>query len=348
MAAQAAMTDRSNISRDAGKAVKALIWEHMGRRSSCSGWRSTSNRFPSSGAAVPELPVPDLPRSPAPRFSAPSTFPPEGRQKRDRMNDIMEDLWTRVSALAALIGAFIAVVVQELWRRIRGRMSTLRWSARHFPIAASAAHDRFGRVEVSYNGQPIWNVQGCVLEIENESSTDLTDVELNLAYGDGTVFLVAEGGIVGSTQALPFTETFSESMKEVGKLPPEERGKHPDVRYLTQRRDFRIPVLNRGARAQFKSLIAPQINVSIPILLVSCDHPGVRLRNRPVQEMWWGEPRNRAAVIGLVWAVLFAWAVGSSIASPLWASFLALVLGAFCIVFGAVSLKLTRLLRRIF
>ena len=49
MAAQAALTAGSNISRDAGKAVKALIWEHMGRQSSCSGWRSTSNKFPSPG-----------------------------------------------------------------------------------------------------------------------------------------------------------------------------------------------------------------------------------------------------------------------------------------------------------
>ena len=36
MAAQAAMTAGSNISRDAGKAVKALIWAHIGRQSSLS------------------------------------------------------------------------------------------------------------------------------------------------------------------------------------------------------------------------------------------------------------------------------------------------------------------------
>ena len=260
----------------------------------------------------------------------------------------MEDLWTKVSALAAFLGALIAFVAREVWRRFRGRMVTLRWSVEHYRVAVASSDDRSGKLEVLYNGQSVGNIQGCILELENDSSEDLTDVELNLFYTDRTIFLSGEGGLVGSTQTLPLTNRFLKAAQRVQNLPPEERPQDPDFHYLLERRDFLIPVLNRGARVEFRFLVTPSFALSAPTLSVSCDHKGVRLRNRPLQEMFWGEPRLQAAYIGLVEAALLAGVAGVTIASPIWASVVAFVLGAFCIVFGTLSLKLNRFLRRTF
>ncbi len=263
---------------------------------------------------------------------------------------MFEDFWTNNSALvavAALIGAFIGFVPRELWRRFRGRMVTLRWSVQHYRIAASGVDDRFGKVEVLYNGQSVGNVQGCILELENESSTDLTDVELNLAYADGTGILTGEGAIVGSNQLLPLAQKYVDVLRRVWALPEKQRQQAPDYHYCTQRRDFRIPVLNRGARAKFMFVVSSP-SLASPALGVSCDHPGVRLRNRPLQVMWWGESQERATYIGFVEAALFAGVAGVTIVSPLWACLLGFVLGVVGIVFGTLSLKLNRFLRRIF
>lgn len=101
-------------------------------------------------------------------------------EKTDSINDMFEDFWTKTSAplaaVAALIGAFLGFVPRELWQRFRGRMATLRWSVRHVSIAATAVDDRFGKLEVLYNGSSVGNIFGCLLEVENESSVDLTDV----------------------------------------------------------------------------------------------------------------------------------------------------------------------------
>ena len=162
------------------------------------------------------------------------------------------------------------------------------------------------------------------------------------------VILSGEGQIVGSTQLVPSAQEYADKYRRLADLPAEQRRQDPDFQYMLSRRDFRIPVMNRGARAEFRFLVTRPLGVSVPTLLLSCDHRGVKLVNHPSQEMLWGVPRIRATVIGLVEAGLVAGVAGVTIASPLWASVLGFVLGAFCLGLGVLSLKLSRFVRSIF
>ncbi len=90
----------------------------------------------------------------------------------------MNDWQTIVVTLIS--GGLGGVALSQIWTRVRKRMSTLRWTSYQWDIASALDDKRIGRLELFYNGQAADNIQGCKVDIENQSNSDLRDVEITL------------------------------------------------------------------------------------------------------------------------------------------------------------------------
>jgi hypothetical protein len=155
-----------------------------------------------------------------------------------------------------------------------------------------------GTVEVRYNGTPVLNIHSTRIQIQNDSNSDLTDLEVNVRFSEGTWVLRSFGSVTQSVQQLPPTEEYQAALKSAseGKLTPQA------LAHLGTLVDHRIPVLNRGAVATFTIFTSRQ-DYATPVVNVGSDHLGVRLIHRtPVPEVF-GVRRSLAQFAGTLLSV---------------------------------------------
>lgn len=244
-----------------------------------------------------------------------------------------------VGSLLFLFGA----VVTHLWTRFRGRLVTLSWTATGTRLAVRADDTGYGRVEVFYNGHPVNNLHLISVALRNESTKDLTNILVNLAFLEGSEFVISEGTLIGSLTPITIDAGFMTAwlaLSDQNPIPPE-------VRYYQTRRNYPIPVFNRGAVARFDILSTRSVDNNNPAVSVAVDHPGVQVKNRPPVTETLGVPDSRAQLIGILLAIavtiavvvrpLPAWVVGT----------VSLVVGLTAIILGALAVLLVRGISRI-
>ena len=234
--------------------------------------------------------------------------------------------------VAAAAGAVLGALVTRLWQQYLQRMVTVRWSVTHTTLAAGGDNQTWGNVEIRYNGAPAGNLlQWCSVEIENESgSRDLSDVVVSLQYDQpGPVILSGGGYLEGSNQWFPWT---AEATRYFA-LPEADR---PPTDF-SRRRDFVIPVLNRGTKATFLFLVQP--NILDPKLRVYCNHLSVRLKHRPTRPMIRGVVQAHASWTGLGVGSLVAVALAMILTNIWVAVSVALLVGWFGQLLGVAVIR---------
>ena len=229
--------------------------------------------------------------------------------------EFLKALWNH--PLAPVGGAVLGAVVVQLWRQYLQRMVTVRWSVTHETLAAGGESPMWGRIDILHDGKPVGNlIQWCRVEIENESgSRDLSDVVVRLQYDPGTAILNGGGALEGNNQALPLAPSFSAEINRYLAIPEADRQTTSTDFY--RRREYLIPVLNRGVKAIALFLVIP--TVSNPTLRVYCDHLNVRLKHRPERPMIFGVVQKHAGWIGLGVGSLVAVALAMSLTN-IWAA----------------------------
>ena len=250
--------------------------------------------------------------------------------------EFLKAIWNHPLAHTA-VGAVLGGLVIQLWRQYRQRMVTVRWSVTHETIASGGDNPTWGRVEILYNGMRAGKLlQWCRVEIENESgSRDLSDVVVSLQYDQPEPVILSGGGYLeGSNKWLSWTPSFAAEFDHYWKLSVDDR---PPATNLLRRRDFVIPVLNRGAKAIFFFLVRPE--VSNPTLHVYCDHLNVRLKHRPMRPMILGVVQAHARWTGLGVGCLVAVALAMSLTNIWVAVSVSLLVGWFGQLLGAAVIR---------
>lgn len=262
------------------------------------------------------------------------------------MNSLRE-LWQAVwNPLSVLLGVLLGALANQLLRRLIGRMTILRWEVQHQHVAASSEVARFGRVQVLYNDEPVTNLRLCIVQLENESSRDLTDVEVTLIYSDGTKFLDGGCALQDAADWLPFTDRYNDVVTRAFEPNDNLDLDDPDVDYVRTHREYRIPVLNRGIRVNFWFLVIPSPTMA-PKLQLFCVHPGVELREKPQQIMLLGVPQNRAIVVGLIIALALTFWIPSTISNPWAIAITSFLFGTIGALIGVLAIRTYRLLARL-
>jgi hypothetical protein len=253
------------------------------------------------------------------------------------MNIVNEELLAKVGVGVAtfLVGA----IVTHLWMRFRSRLTILSWTTTSSRVAFSRNDPRYGNLEVHYNGTLVESVFWQAVELVNESTTDLSDLQIVVGFQPASIILTSEGAVSTSLLALPFEEKFLADWNRL----VDSKASNDRISFYWEHRRFRIPVLNRQAVARFAFLITPPIGAD-PILSVSCDHKGVVLRNRPPRDEILGVDRKSATWIGLVLSLAASVIVLRSMEPPWLAVLLSWFLGIFGILWGVMVIRLWRFL----
>lgn len=254
------------------------------------------------------------------------------------MLEFLRTIWDPIATPA---GGVLGALALQLWKRYLSRMVTVRWSVTHDTLAAGGDNPTFGRVEILYNGAPVAGnlLQWCRVEIENESgSRDLSNVSVSLQYDQVEPMLLSGGGgIEGSNQWLQWTPAFRAEIDRFAAMRPEDRPNDPGWDVLFRRRDYVIPVLNRGEKVVFLFLVRP--GIANPTLRVYCDHLNVRLRHRPQRPMTLGVVQQHAIIAGLIVGLAVAVALALNVTNIWAAVFAALIVGWFGQLWGVAIIR---------
>ena len=250
--------------------------------------------------------------------------------------EFLEAVWNH-PLVPPVVGAVLGAVVVQLWRQYLQRMVTVRWSVTYETLAAGGESPIWGRIDILHDGQPAGNlIQWCRVEIENESgSRDLSDVVVRLKFDPGTAFLSGSGALEGSNQPLPLAPTFSAEIDRFLAIPKADRKPASTDFYL--RREYLIPVLNRGVKVIALFLVIP--TVSNPTLRIYCDHLNVRLKHRPERPMIFGVVQKHAGLTGLGVGSLVAVALAMSLTNIWAAVFVALAVGVYAQLLGVAVIR---------
>jgi len=226
-----------------------------------------------------------------------------------------------------------------------GRFIPLRWSAHIGSVAVSGTDATLGHVEVKLNGQAVNNLYLVTIDLGNETSQDLSDVELQVGFRDGTVFLSGGGGVQGSLRSVPFAEDFAQTVAQYLALPPDQQTEAA-LQQLSTNRIFRIPVLNRGDMANFAFLVDAPHGI-YPELQVSTQHRGVKLRRLPPKPQVFGVRQDLAGWTGLAVGLAAMVALATTQGVGLGLILLAVLVGSFGQLLGATIIRAWRLVIRL-
>ena len=240
--------------------------------------------------------------------------------------------WAKLVALP-LIGAF----AKHLWDRYRNRLSTLRWTASYQAMAFATEDTGWGKVELLYDGSPAQNLHMAYVQLQNASSRDLSNLRIDLIANENTTVLRSAGALRGGANAFRFSDDYSHIIQLAGedKLPEQDRG------FWLRRSSFAVPVLNRGATADFKLLLA-RFDYATPSVTLANEHQGVRVLHEPPVEMTLGVRVGQAIVVGIVTGIGTAFLAYYLGMDPRWLIVLAWVLGAIAQHIGATVVRVGR------
>jgi len=240
-----------------------------------------------------------------------------------------------VGIITFIAGGF----VKHLWDRFINRITTIRYNVWHQYLGTSSDNPLFGSVKVLYNETPVKSLFTSMVTISNDGNRDLSDLELNIVCDARSAILISHGMNRASLNELLFTDNYFRVLSE---NKPENYG------YIFGRRDYKLPVLNRGDRVEIL-LLTTNFDAREPQITVSCDHPGVKMKfQKQAPQILFGESQQQSAIVGLFIAVAICYFLTMSSLSLATAVWIAFGLGAFAAFFGVLAIKLFKYLRRIF
>jgi hypothetical protein len=236
-----------------------------------------------------------------------------------------------LSAASALAGGLFGNLIAVL----RSRIKTLEYTATHDRIAFSANDAVFGAIQVMWQGHSVTNLYTSRVELSNRTGKDLTDLKVKVYTNDDTLVLGERTEIPGTTHVLKFTDDFAQLLK----VPPGEKPSEQQFKTYNHRREYVVPVLNRGQSVAMTYLTNTPSGAAGPSVWLDLLHPGVRVQYRVVVAQVHGVPIRIALVLGLISAV-FAFVLSSLYLAEPWAA--ALV----CLVVGLAAQSVGALLFR--
>ncbi len=245
---------------------------------------------------------------------------------------IAHSLWQSLASF--LVGAFVT----QVWNKFRTRTTVLRYFVYHYPAGSTVTDPRLGSVKVLYNETEVKNLYVSTVTLSNDSGRDLEDLVLNIESDPGSMIIEAHGRNQASLNDLRATEEFSNALTVAGQTMNYEP--------VAKRRDYQVPVLNRGDDLQVV-LLTTNFKGNQPFLRVACDKPGVKLQQGTKRPELFGEPRDSSAAIGALIALGLCWPVVVWVPNKSVAVIAASVLGMTCIMLGVGVRKMVRVVVRL-
>jgi hypothetical protein len=227
-------------------------------------------------------------------------------------------------------------------------MAVLRWQAHHYPLGLSSQTSSFGQITVLYQGNPVRNLYATVIDVQNPTYRDLTDLELNAVFHDGCAIYAGEAQVEGSEKTLLLAPSYVALLNAYTTMAPTDP-KRPDLaKAVATRRDFQVPVFNRGKTLRVV-LVVESVSGAQPVVNLSSDHAGVKLIFRGPQVLVLGVERPLAAAVGIAVGAALIVAASAYLfdAASTVSALLFFAVGCFVAALGAGVVRAARWLFRV-
>lgn len=231
--------------------------------------------------------------------------------------------------LIGTITLIIGIVAKHIWDKYINRITKLKYSIWHNYIGSSIEDVKFGSVKLLYNSKELTNLYSSNVLIKNETGRDLNDLELNISCDFNSAILVSHGRNLNSIKELKFTDEYAKII---------EQNDPDNLANIYTRRDYKIPVINRGDPIQI-TLLTTNFNNNQPVLFVSTEHKGVKLKYyiEPIKVM--GVSQLTSVIIGLLVSIGVCFPIYFLINNYFLVISIALINGWIASLYGVIVLK---------
>ncbi|MBI0399300.1 hypothetical protein [Cyclobacterium marinum] len=240
--------------------------------------------------------------------------------------------------LIGFITLVLGVIVKHFWDKIVNRVSKLQYSIWHNYVGSSIEDLKFGSVKLLYNDNELKNLYASNVHLLNSSGKDLDDIELNITCDQNSLIMVSHGQRNRSLNELEFTDKYLKELQSVNK---------DNQAYVYSRRDYKIPVLNRGDSISI-TLLTTNFVGEMPFLNVGTDHKGVNLKYFTEQQKLFGVSQAKSVIIGILISIVLCYPIFQYFESKPILISVALLNGWIASIYGILALKLSKWLRNLF
>lgn len=240
--------------------------------------------------------------------------------------------------ILGVITLVIGIVIKHFWDKYLNRITKLKYSIWHNYIGSSIEDVKFGSVKLLYNDNELKNLYSSNVIIKNETGKDLNDLELNISCDNQSLILVSHGKNTNSIKELEFTEEYAGIIEE----------NNPDnSAFIYTRRDYVIPIINRGDNIQI-TLLTTNFENQMPHLFVSSEHKGVKLKYfiEPVKLL--GVAQTTSSIIGLITSVIVCIPIFMYVNNTAAVIILTLLNGWVASLYGVIILKVKKWIKKQF
>ena len=241
-------------------------------------------------------------------------------------------------AFISAIAGIIATIFTQFWLNKRALFT---YNVFHNQVGQSADDIIYGSVKVIWNNNPITRLYLSTVELINESSKDFDSVAVRI-FTNNTRLLTQRTEICGTTRIIEYSEGYKDEIS----VPQGSQPTNDQIDLFKRRRDYIIPIMNRGQKARFELLNAADTEEQ-PEIWLEILQKGIVCKFRVAHQLFMGVPQPTAALVGSIVGLIVILLMLIHIDNVWVAGILAYLIGLLVLVPGALTIKTYRKLREL-
>lgn len=238
--------------------------------------------------------------------------------------------------ISILAGGVGGIATAWLTQRVLNKRGIFSYSVTHNRIGMTTEDAIFGKVAVSWNGNPVQNLYLSTVEMKNESMNDYENVVVS-AFTSDTRLLTEQTQLVDTPNILEFSEKYKKQVH----VEPEGSPSESQWNTYTSSREYVIPILNRGQSVKITYLNSAK-TAAMPSIWLAVAQKGVKLKFQAPRNQILGVPQSHAALFGVLIGIAVLIALSLSIQEPWLVASIAMIYGFVAQLPGAYVIKLIR------
>ena len=240
--------------------------------------------------------------------------------------------------IASLIAVIVTVLLTVVVTKVRNKTAVLRNSVRVDRVGFAADDPVFGSMRITWQDQSVRNLYTAALEIENATTRDFENVKFRV-FTENETFLLSERVLMANTLYLV---AWSDEYKKAMEIPKGGTPTQAQLDRYNHDREYLVPSLNRGQKIRFTYLCTRPSDDRVPLVWVSTQTRGIKLRFQSDLSVVLGVPVKIAMVRGLALSALVLIGCGMLISNAWLAATIAMIFGLTVQPIGALEYKVER------
>ena len=240
--------------------------------------------------------------------------------------------------MIAIASAIFGGIISYAIIKVAAKSALLVYRVTTERVAITNQDIIFGAIQVTWQGRPVDNLFYSVVEIENASTHDISNIRFKIYTPAEVLILSANPIILDSTYVLRLTDQYSQIIHI-------EQGAQPtplQTETYFHEKEYICDVFNRGQKIQIQVLSNCKTRTFPPDIFLDTQHQGVRLKWQKSQMNIHGVPVYIAIRWGITTSILILLLIAFNVSSPWITSSLSMLVGLFAQSIGAFLYRVFR------